>query len=120
MDKFLMELALAADLLSSSSDRMGSGSAGPIQVCARDLCGRGPFLDPNIQTEVRLTDQLLSPMGDLPFQHMVSISYHPYQMVLDLVDGVRPASVTAHQCSGEARSPWKTSLTRRYGLHRPV
>lgn len=71
------------------------------------------LFDPDIQAETRLTDQFSCSMGDLALQNMVAVLCHLYQMVLDLVDFVRPAPVLAHFLSGEARSPWKTSLPRR-------
>ena len=74
--------------------------------------GDVPFLDPNVQAEPCLADQLPRPMGDLPLQNVISILGHPYQMILDFVNRVRSASVSAHPYVGEVRSPWKTSLPK--------
>jgi hypothetical protein len=51
---------------------------------------------------------------------VISVLGHPYQMVLDFVDCMRSASVSAHPHVGEVRSLRKTSLPRRYVLKRLV
>jgi len=83
------------------------------------LAGAALF-DPNIQTEACLPDQLPRSMGNLALQHVVPIFRHPYQVILDLVNRVRPASISARVLSGEARSLCRNSLPRRYVLKRLV
>jgi len=55
-------------------------------------------------------------MGDLPPSERDTGTSSPMpsgtcQVVLDFEDRVGPAPVSAHRFSGDARSPWKASLT---------
>jgi hypothetical protein len=79
-----------------------------------------PLLDPDIQTETRLPDQLPRPMDNLPLQNMIPVLGYPYQMVLDFVNRMRSASVSAHPYVEEVGSLRKTSLPIRYVLKRIV
>jgi len=93
-----------------------AGAREKVHVVLADV----PFLDPNIQAEAGLPDQLPRPTGHLALQHRISTLGPPNQGIFDFVERMRSATVPAQPYVGAVRSPRKTSPPKRYVRRRLV